>query len=60
MGTRRTFLENGESSRIEAMDDVEHSLPVVPELLGDSPRSFAAIGCQQNLGSSQDKGVFGA
>ncbi len=60
MGTRRAFLQNGESCRIEAMDDVEYGLPVASKLLGYSRRPFATIRRQQDLGSSQDKGVFGA
>ena len=49
-------LPNG----IEAVDDVEDRLPVAPELVGDGRCSFAAIGCEQDLNSSQDKGVLGA
>lgn len=60
MGTRRSFLKDSESSSIEAMDNVEHSLPVAPVLVGYSCRPFAALGCEQDLGSSQDKGIFGA
>ena len=60
MWTRRAFLQDVEPLGIEAMDDVEHGLPVAPAVLGDCRRSFAAIGGEQDLGSSQDKGIFGA
>jgi hypothetical protein len=60
MGTRRAFLQYRQSLGIEAVDDVEHGLPVATYLAGSSWSPFAAIGCQQDLAAAQDKGVFRA
>jgi hypothetical protein len=60
MGTRRAFLQDGSPNGIEAVDDVEDGLPVAPELGGDGWCSLATIRCEQDLSSSQDKGVLGA
>jgi hypothetical protein len=45
---------------MEAVDEVEHRLPVATSLAGDGWRSFAAIGCEQYLAAAQDKGIFRA
>ncbi len=34
MGARRTFLEDSQSSRIEAMENIEYGLSVASELVG--------------------------
>ena len=60
MGTRGFFLQHGQRLRIEAVDDVEHRLPVATQLAGYRWGSFATLGCQQDLAAPQDKGVFRA
>jgi hypothetical protein len=60
MGTRRAFLQYRQSLSIEAVDDVEHRLPVATDLAGYGWGSFAASGCEQDLAAAQDKGVFRA
>src|SRR6266487_2171009 len=57
MGTRRAFVQHGQSTGMEAMDHVANRLVVATQLAGDGGGSLSTGRCSQDLAATQHKGV---
>src|SRR5215467_7185456 len=57
MGTRRPFLQDGESRGSEAVDHVAHSLVVAPKLARDGGGALPTRRGSQDLAATQHKGI---